>query len=116
MKRTPLKRRKRIPPISKKRQAQLPDEIEIRRKLCERAGGYFVTDGKRSRCINGRCEKCGRLPDWRGLHPHEKKFKSQLGKMSLENSIMVCGKCHSAYHGIKEVEYPAKIHGSSILW
>jgi hypothetical protein len=96
MRRTPLKK------ISDKKQAQLPDEIEIRRQLCERAGGLFVTDGKIFRCLGGWCELCGHRPDWRGLHPHEKKFRSQLGKLSLENSVMACGKCHSGEHLIEE--------------
>lgn len=97
-------KRTRIPPISEKKRAQIKGEIEIRRQLCERAGGYFVTDGTKSRCIGGRCELCGRPPDWRGLHPHEEPFKSHGGKLSLKDSKMVCGKCSNERHGIKEVD------------
>lgn len=93
----------RLRPISKKRQIELGKEIEIRRQLCERAGGIFVTNGRAGRCIGGLCEDCGQAPDWRGLHPHERVFRSHNGKLSLENSLMLCGKCHSARHGVKEV-------------
>jgi len=73
-------------PISDKRRKQIEEERVIRQKLWERCGG--------------RCEKCGRLPDWRGIHPHEKLFRSQGGKLSMENSIMLCSVCHDAEHGL----------------
>ena len=103
MKKTPLKRTKRINPISDKRKAEMKDELKIREQLCGRAGGLFVTDGVRFRCIGGLCERCHKPPDFRDLRPHEKIFKSHGGKLSLENSEMLCGKCHSEQHGIKEV-------------
>lgn len=53
------------------------------------------------RC-NGLCEGCHGLPDFRGLHPHEFRFRSHGGKMSLANSKMLCGKCHNFEHGIIE--------------
>jgi len=93
----------RLRPISKKREQEFAAEIEIRRQLCERAGGLFVTDGRFCRCIGGKCEECGQPPDWRGLHPHEEPFRSHGGKVSLKESKMLCGRCHSAKHGIKEV-------------
>lgn len=93
----------RIKPISDKRQEQWEEEVEIRRQLCERAGGFFVTDGRFARCIGGLCELCGKAPDWRGLHPHEDPPRVRGGKVSLKDSRMACGKCHSGEHGIKEV-------------
>lgn len=104
MKKTPPKRTKGIKPISDKKKEEMAGEIEIRRQLCKRAGGLFVTDGVKSRCIGGRCEICGWPPDWRGLHPHEEPFKSHGGKVSLKDSKMVCGECSSKKHGIKEVK------------
>lgn len=83
-------KRNRLRPISRKRQTELNNERIIRQQLAERA--------------NGHCEQCGRLPDWRGLSPHEVTFRSHGGKMSLENSVMLCGHCHSAVHLIKEVK------------
>ena len=91
-------RRSRISPLSKKREQQLKDELPIRRALCSRAGGMFVTDGKVSRCIGGLCELCKQPGNWLGLHPHEKVFRSRLGKLSLENSVMVCDRCHKKEH------------------
>lgn len=55
------------------------------------------------RC-RGICELCGKPPDWRGLHPHEKVFRSHGGKVSLENTVAACGRSHSKEHGIKEVD------------
>lgn len=54
------------------------------------------------RC-KGLCEECGKPPDWRGLAPHHIKFRSQGGKDTYNNLKMLCGKCHSKAHGIKEV-------------
>lgn len=102
-------KRTRINPISEKKREQIKEELPIRKQLCERASGYWLytswaygeeTSGV---CVNGLCEKCHKPPDWRGLHPHEKVFRAQGGKLSLENSVMLCGKCSSAEHGIKEV-------------
>jgi len=93
-------RRRRINPISKKRKLALKDELPIRRALCERAKGVFITDGKVSRCIGGICEICKRPPDWLGLHPHEKVFRSRGGKLTLDNSVMVCNICHLKAHGV----------------
>ena len=95
-------KRTRINKISAKRAEQMKAELAIRNKLCERAGGLFVTDGTHFRCIGGICEECKKQPDWRGLHPHEKIFRSQGGELSMENTVMICGRCHSAEHGIKE--------------
>jgi len=82
-------KRSRIKPISKKKSKELQQEAKIRQQLMERC--------------NGLCEGCHGLPDFRGLHPHEKLFRSHGGKMSLDNSIMICGKCHSEKHNIREV-------------
>jgi len=93
-------RRRRINPISKKRKLALKDEIPIRRALCERAKGVFITDGKVSRCIGGICELCGLPPNFIGLVPHERVFRSHGGKLTLDNSVMVCNICHLKAHGV----------------
>ena len=57
------------------------------------------------------CQRCGQPPDWRGLVEHHiepKKMGGRKGAMKEyierpENKIWLCGKCHSAEHGIKEV-------------
>jgi len=79
MKQTPLS------PISKKKQHQLREERKIRKLLEERAGGV--------------CEGCGRAPGFAGLHPHEKVYRSQRGKLTMENSVMLCNDCHRRRHG-----------------
>jgi len=48
------------------------------------------------------CEECGRAPDFRGLHPHHIKKRSQLGDESEDNLKWLCGICHDAEHGIKD--------------
>jgi len=53
----------------------------------------------------GRCESCGEWPDWRGLSKHEKIKRSQGGDpLDPANCVMLCGRCHSAAHRIKEVQ------------
>ena len=87
------KKRKPINPISKKKRIEIENEKPIREALYKRA--------------NGRCEKCGRLESQSigGLHPHEKQFRSHMGKMSISNSRMLCHVCHSKEHGIHVVEH-----------
>ena len=52
----------------------------------------------------GRCESCGEWPDWRGLSKHEKIKRSQGGDpLDPTNCEMLCGRCHSREHLIKEV-------------
>ncbi len=95
-------KRTRINPISDKKREQMKAELAIRNKLCERAGGLFVTDGIHFRCIGGICEECRRAPSWIGLHPHERVFRSRGGRLSLSNSIMICDTCHKKMHGLIE--------------
>ena len=60
---------------------------------------------------DGRCENPDCLKpygDWRGLAAHHKIHKGMGGSSnpavhSLENIIILCGKCHAAEHGIKEI-------------
>jgi len=99
-----MRRTKGIPKMSERRKEEMEAEYEIRKQLCERAGGYFVRSGDKFRCIGGTCELCGQPPDWRGLRPHEEPFKSHGGRVSLKDSKMLCGECHSKRHGIKEVD------------
>jgi len=83
--------RVRIKPISKKRREQLRKEALLKIELLDRA--------------RGRCEKCGNLPDWRGLSKHEIKSRAQGGDpLDPDNCEMLCGGCHSLEHGIEEVQ------------
>ena len=52
--------------------------------------------------LDGRCENCHQLPDWRGLAKHHKIFRSHNGGDDRSNIEWLCGKCHSLKHGIKE--------------
>jgi len=75
--------------MSKKKEQELIREAEIKAQLYERAGG--------------RCEDCGGRGDWRGLAAHHAVFRSHGGSDTLDNLVLLCGKCHSKRHGIKEV-------------
>ena len=43
--------------------------------------------------LDGKCQECGELPDWRGLIKHHKIFRSQGGGDTKVNIIWVCGPC-----------------------
>ena len=83
MKETPLRK------MSDKMRKQKLQEAKLRQELLEECKGH--------------CMKCGKLPDWRGLGLHEEILRSHGGKPSRENSILVCGRCHSLAEGIVEV-------------
>lgn len=54
----------------------------------------------------GLCEICVTQGDFRGLHIHHRKPKGMGGtkkKFKADELILLCGKCHSAKHGIREV-------------
>ena len=56
---------------------------------------------------NGKCEDCGSTGDsLRGLQIHHIKHKGMGGSKRLDNTDnlkLLCGKCHSKAHGIREV-------------
>lgn len=92
--------------LSLKKINQLNDEAPARIALCNRAGGkpiewtqkYRRNDGtvydiKRVTCTNGTCE-CGCGKFGHILEPHEVPRRSQGGKVSLHDSIMVRHDCH----------------------
>ena len=85
---------------------ELRAEAPVRVQLVIRAGGtpverqvtvchageiYTYT---KVECQGGICEcGCGRA-SYGGLEPHEQTHRSQSGKLSLENTIMVRRDCH----------------------
>lgn len=80
MKRTSLKRKTPLRKVSIKQRAELAKHKQVRTELEQQA--------------NGHCQKCGRLPDWRGLQMHHKKKLSQGGKTSIVNCELWCAPCH----------------------
>lgn len=53
----------------------------------------------------GKCEDCGSTGDFRGLAIHHVNHKGMGGSKRLDHSDnlkLLCGKCHSKAHGIKE--------------
>jgi len=76
--------------VSSKRAVVLREERKLAQKLLQRCHGF--------------CEECHKLPDFRGLRKHEIKMRSQGGDPTdPENCLMVCGRCHSKFHGIEEI-------------
>ena len=106
-------RRSQLNRFSDKKIRQMWEELPIREELAKRCGGVYVShkllthlNGKEVEipigyCKGGACEIC----DKKGgtLHPHERIFRSHMGKLSLENSDMACYHCHAPKHGIKVV-------------
>jgi|GEM_PF-2617556 hypothetical protein len=90
MKRTELKRKTPLRKMSKKMRKQKTQEAKLTQELLEKN--------------NGVCALCGRVPDWRGFSKHEIVHRSQGGSaIDSNNTILICGRCHSAQHGINEV-------------
>jgi 5-methylcytosine-specific restriction endonuclease McrA len=57
-----------------------------------------------ARC-RGRCEVCHNPPDWRGLAVHHRKPKGMGGTVKQYEDgdlTVLCGRCHSAAHGVRE--------------
>ena len=53
----------------------------------------------------GKCEECGGFGDFRGLVPHHRKPKGMGGSKRVETAEdleLLCGKCHSREHHIRE--------------
>lgn len=82
-------------------------EASPRIEILKIAGGIQVNQRlvKKIR-ERGVCENCGGKGDFRGLQIHHKKHKKMGGSKlldTLENLELLCGKCHSWRHGIREV-------------
>lgn len=58
---------------------------------------------KRTHPCPAVCPQCGRAPDWRGMAVHHKKKRSHMGDESDDNLTWLCGICHDATEGIKDV-------------
>ena len=83
-------KRSRLKPVSEKMRQQLVEERKFKQELLVRC--------------KGKCEICFKLPDWRGLSKHEIIKRSHGGNpLDPLNCLLLCGKCHSAEGGIKEV-------------
>ena len=57
---------------------------------------------------DNRCQECGELAMFPGIHLHHKVFRSHGGMDDLDNLIWLCYKCHAAKHGEKIVDSEVK--------
>lgn len=55
--------------------------------------------------IDGKCQNCGKPPDFRGLAKHHIRFRSLGGKDNRDNLTWLCGKCHSEAHHLLEIDH-----------
>ena len=58
----------------------------------------------------GKCMKCGKLPDFRGLSRHHLEHRSQGGGNAADNVILICGTCHDAEHSTKKAGPRNRLH------
>ncbi|MDZ4246527.1 MAG: HNH endonuclease signature motif containing protein [Dehalococcoidia bacterium] len=72
-----------------KRRLELKARQNLRQQLLEECGGL--------------CQQCLQRPDWRGLALHHVKHLSRGGKTEVGNCRLLCGRCHSHSHHIREV-------------
>lgn len=69
---------------------------EIRRIIFERQGRH--------------CLWCDKELTWEQAHLHEKIFRGKGGKISLENSIVLCANCHlNNAHGDRRPQFKKKV-------
>jgi 5-methylcytosine-specific restriction endonuclease McrA len=52
-----------------------------------------------------QCLFCGATINM-SAHLHERKFRSQGGEVSLENSVVICAKCHIGKKGEHKDRFP----------
>jgi len=84
-----------MPPVPK------PDRVKRKRVV--------VRPAQRARLLKragGRCERCKEFPDWRGLtisHITPKGMGGTRHEYTDDELEVLCGRHHSADHGIREV-------------
>lgn len=95
MKRTPLKRTPlRTKKTPRKRTTKVNDELlALREAVILRAGN--------------RCERCEQLCEgsyWGNApHVHHVQLRSQGGSDTLDNLVLLCGRCHGFVHDNRKV-------------
>lgn len=107
---TRLKRKKPLNRMSLRKIIKLNDEVDVRIQLCKRAGGEPTVKTRNIKlnngteielhtveCRNGRCEECHTFNYH--LEPHEDPPRSKGGKVSMEQSTMLCRRCHNTKKG-----------------
>lgn len=83
-------RRTQIRQVSKKKARQMRRERVLKKEMMEQSGGV--------------CNECHQPPDFRGLSKHEIVSRARGGDPTdRDNCQLLCGRCHSAKEGIKEV-------------
>lgn len=101
----------RLRPISEKRMKLLKQELLIRKQLCARAKGTFVTacwhegEAYMGFCVGGFCEECGKQASYPAgmLVPHHSGIGAKRKPLSLNDKI-VCRVCHNKKHHIREAK------------
>ena len=53
----------------------------------------------------GDCELCGSPITEITAHMHEQKHRGKGGEISLENSVIICAKCHRSAHADREPKF-----------
>jgi hypothetical protein len=58
---------------------------------------------------DGRCAYCPKILTSKTAHMHERKHRGQGGKISLENSVILCSDCHlNQEHGDRKPQFSKK--------
>jgi len=98
MKRSPLKRKRRLRPKRKRaRMLWRTGRVMLDAQgMADLRSAVFARSG-------GRCEQCGRRISWARFHLHHKRKRSQGGSDSEENCTALCLVCHGREHGLRIV-------------
>ena len=106
-----MKRKSAIRRDTPKAIERLHQEALMKEKLCRRAGGVPYQSAFHKGVLigvgrsGGRCEDCGGLPmGVKGeLEMSHELSKGQGGETSEENCKMLCSKCHSRRHNLRNI-------------
>lgn len=89
----------------------LVEEFLKRNKIDEKDEKRQISEEEKIACFNKNpnCERCHKpFKDYKEPEYHHKLMHSEGGKTEIENTMVLCVKCHDEIHGKEKVEEPSE--------